>query len=176
MRTVNLFAFVLLIALFTFFGNTVSAQTKVGYIDSKKILETMQEYKDSKQKLELLVTDWQKELVSLQDSLKTLKDDYEKKKLILTDQMKTESEKKISDLEIAIGNFRLVKFGESGEYYQKQTELMKPVYDKIFKAIEVIAKADDFDYVFDRNSDLLILYVNEKYDLTPKIIKTLEGK
>jgi outer membrane protein len=168
--------FALFIAIFLFFGNNLTAQTKVGYMDSKKILETMQDYRDAKQKLDLLVTEWQKELVLLQDSLKLIKEDFEKKKLILTDQMKTESEKKISDLDNSISNFRLQKFGEAGEYYQKQTEFMKPVYDKIFKAIEIAAKADDYDYVFDRNSELLLLYVNEKYDLTPKIIKTLEGK
>ncbi len=155
---------------------SAQSQTKVGYIDSKKLIDNMQDAKDAKVRLEGQVNDWQKELTVLQDSLKKYKDDYEKKKLILTDQMKIDMEKNISTIENSIVNFKQQKFGESGEYYQKQTEYMKPVYDKLFKAIEIVAKRDDFDYVFDRSSQIMLLYVNEKYDLTPKVQRVLEGK
>lgn len=154
----------------------VFSQTKVGYIDSKKILESMQESRDAKLRLDNLITQWQGELKVLQDSLKLLKDDFEKKKLILTDQLKKETETKISELETNVDNFKVQKFGENGEYFQKQTEFMKPVQDRIFKAIETVAKDGSYDYVFDRSSDILLLYVNESYDLTAKVIKEIEGK
>lgn len=154
----------------------VLSQTKVGYIDSKKIIDNMQEAKDAKQKLDNLVSEWQKELGQLQDSLKIIKDDFDKKKLILSDQMKTQMEKEIKDIETSISNFKTQKFGENGEYFQKQTDFMKPVQDRIFKAIETVANKEDYDYVFDRNSDLLLLFVNEKYDLTAKVQKIIEGK
>ncbi len=153
-----------------------NSQTKVGYIDSKKIIDAMQEAKDAKAKLDNLVSQWQKELTDLQDSLKLLKDDYEKKKLLLSDQLKSDLEKKIKDLESTVSNFKVQKFGEGGEYFSKQTEFMKPVQDRVFKAIETVAKKEDFDYVFDRNSDLLLLYVNEKYDITQKVLRVIEGK
>ena len=153
-----------------------TAQTKVGYIDSKKIIDNMQEARDAKQKLDNLVTEWQKELSTLQDSLKNMKDDFEKKKLILSGQLKQELENNIKSLETAISNFKIQKFGESGEYFQKQQEFMKPVQDRIFLAIETVAKKEDYDYVFDRNSDLLLLYVNERYDLTAKVQRVIEGK
>lgn len=152
------------------------SQTKVGYIDSKKIIESMQDSKDAKQRLDNLVTQWQGELKSLQDSLRYMKDDYEKKKLILTDQLKQQKESDIAALETAVTNFKTQKFGENGEYFQKQTEFMKPVQDRIFKAIETVAKDGGFDYVFDRSSDILLLYVNENYDLTAKVMNEIEGK
>ncbi len=167
--------FILCVLVFTFTSKLYS-QTKVGYIDSKKILESMQDSRDAKLRLENLVTQWQGELKTLQDSLKNLKDDYDKKKLILTDQLKLETEKKISDVESSISNFNTQKFGENGEYFQSQTEFMKPVQDRIFKAIETVAKDGNYDYVFDRSSDILLLYVNENYDLTAKVIKEIEGK
>lgn len=156
--------------------STVFSQTKVGYIDSKKIIDNMQEAKDAKQKLDNLVGEWQKDLTVLQDSLKLVKDDFDKKKLILSDQMKAQMEKEIKSIEESIVNFKTQKFGENGEYFQKQTEFMKPVQDRIFKAIETVANKEDYDYVFDRNSDLLLLFVNEKYDLTAKVQKIIEGK
>lgn len=164
------------LVLFFISLNSVFAQSKIGYIDSKKIIDNMQEAKDSKQKLDNIVGEWQKNLVNLQDSLKKMKDDFDKKKLILTEQLKTQMEKDIKDLETSINTFKTQKFGENGEYFQKQTEFMKPVQDRIFKAIETVARKEDYDYVFDRNSDILLLYVNEKYDLTAKVQKVIEGK
>lgn len=158
------------------FTSKVISQTKVGYIDSKKILETMQDARDAKQRLEALVTQWQSELKQLQDSLKNMRDDYDKKKLILTDQLKQQTEKQISDVENSVTNFNSEKFGENGEYFRSQIEFMKPVQDRIFKAIETVAKDGNYDYVFDRSSDILLLYVNEDYDLTAKVIKEIEGK
>jgi outer membrane protein len=122
------------------------------------------------------VTEWQTELKVLQDSLQSMKDDFEKKKLILTDQLKEQTETQIKDLETRVTNFRTEKFGENGEYFQKQTEFMKPVLDKVFKAIEIVATEGNYDYVFDRSSEILLLFVNENYDLTLKVINTLEGK
>jgi outer membrane protein len=162
--------------IFTVSAGTGYSQTKVGYIDSKKLIDNMQEAKDAKLKLDELVSQWQKELNTLQDSLKRYKEDFDKKKLILSEQLKQQYETNIKNLESAVANFKVQKFGEGGDYFQKQTEFMKPVQDRIFKAIETVAMKEDFDYVFDRNSDLLLLYVNEKYDLTLKVQRVIEGK
>lgn len=156
--------------------SVLQAQTKVGYIDSKRILDAMQDSRDAKLRLDNLVTQWQGELKVLQDSLAFVKDDYEKKKLILTDQLKEQTEAQITALENSITNFKVEKFGENGEYFLRQTEFMKPVQDRIFKAIEVVAKDGGYDYVFDRSGDILLLYVNENYDLTLKVINEIEGK
>ncbi|MEO8446806.1 MAG: OmpH family outer membrane protein [bacterium] len=161
---------------FLFISGNVFSQTKVGYIDSKKIIESMQDSRDAKLRLDNLVTQWQTDLKVLQDSLKLIKEDYEKKKLILTDQLKQQLELQITTLESSVTNFKVSKFGESGEYFLKQTEYMKPVQDRIFLAIQTVAKDGSFDYVFDRSSDILLLYVNENYDLTAKVIREIEGK
>jgi outer membrane protein len=174
-KTLRVLTTFVVLALFCVTGNSFS-QTKVGYIDSKKIVDNMQEAKDAKQKLDNLVQEWQKQLTDLQDSLKRTKDDFEKKKLILSEQLKQQYEKTIKDIETNVSNFKVQKFGDGGEYFQKQVEFMKPVQDRIFKAIETVAKKDDYDYIFDRNSDLLLLYVNEKYDVTAKVQKIVEGK
>ncbi len=168
---VSVIVFVLLIL-----SGDIYSQTKVGYIDSKKILESMQDSRDAKQRLDMLVAQWQTELNVLQDSLKILKSDYEKKKLILTEQLKIQTENQINELESRVTNFKVQKFGENGEYFQKQTEFMKPVQDRVFKAIETVAKDGKYDYVFDRNTDVMLMYVNEDYDLTMKVINEIAGK
>lgn len=175
MKIIKINAYIFsLIVLFSA-SSSVSAQTKVGYIDSKRIVESMQETQDAKSRLDNLVSQWQSELTQLQDSLKIMKDDYENKKLILTDQLKSQIEQDIKTLSTEIENFKIQKFGENGEYFQKQVEFMKPVHDKIFSAIQQVAREEDFDYVFDRSSEILLLYVNERYDITAKVQELVNG-
>jgi len=163
----------LLIALLVITSDIYS-QAKIGYVDSKVIIESMQDAKDAQANLDNLVTAWKTEIQLLNDSLTLVKDDYEKKKLILTENVKKQKEEEIKALEKRITDFKLAKFGENGEYFMKQNELMKPVQDKMFKAIQDVAKEGDYDFVFDRSSQLMLLYMNEKYDLTQKVIKKLE--
>jgi len=152
------------------------AQQKIGYVDSKVIIESMQDAKDAQTNLDNIVGQWKNELKQLTDSLALLKDDYEKKKLVLTETSRKQREDDIKALEKKIEDYKLQKFGDNGEYFQKQNELMKPVQDKVFKAIQDVAKDGDYDFIIDRSSQLLLLYMNEKYDLTQKVIKKLEGK
>lgn len=153
-----------------------AAQQKIGYVDSKIIIDGMQDASDAQKNLDNLVTQWKLEISQLNDSLNLMKDDFEKKKLILTENIRKQKEQEMSSLEKRIGDYKNSKFGENGEYFQKQNELMKPVQDKVFKAIQEVAKEGDYDFVFDRSSQLLLLYMNEKYDLTSKVMKKLENK
>lgn len=155
-------------------SSAVYAQAKIGYVDSKVIIESMQDAKDAQTNLDNLVAGWRTDINRMNDSLVMVKDDFEKKKLILTENIKKQKEEEIKALEKRISEFKLAKFGENGEYFLKQNELMKPVQDKMFKAIQDVAKEGDYDFVFDRSSQLMLLYMNEKYDLTQKVIKKLE--
>jgi outer membrane protein len=152
------------------------SQQKIGYVDSKIILENLQDAKDAQTNLDAAVTKWKTELQGLSDSLALTKDDYEKKKLILTEKVRQQKEEEIKALEKKIADFRLQKFGESGEYFQKQNELMKPVQDRVFKAIQDVSREGGYDFVFDRSSQIMLLYMNDKYDLTQKVIKKLEAQ
>lgn len=159
-----------------FLAGSANSQQKIGYVDSKVILETLQDARDAQTNLDNMVQKWKLELQSLNDSLFIMKDDYEKKKLILTEKIKQQKEEEINLQEKKIADFKQNKFGESGEYFQKQTELMKPVQDRVFKAIQDVAKEGGYDFVIDRSTQLMLLYMNDRYDLTQKVIKKLESQ
>jgi outer membrane protein len=154
----------------------INAQQKIGYVDSKVILENMQDARDAQTNLDGLVNKWKVELQSYNDSLLIMKDDYDKKKLILTEKIKQQKEEEIKLEEKKVTDFKQQKFGESGEYFQKQTELMKPVQDRVFKAIQDVAREGGYDFVIDRSTQLMLLYMNDRYDLTQKVIKKLESQ
>lgn len=165
---------IILAVFFLFFTGKIFSQEKIGYVDSKVILDGMQDAKDAQANLDNVVQQWKKDLQSYNDSLTSVQTDYEKKKLILTDKIRLEREDQIKNLEKKIADYKLQKFGENGEYFQKQNELMKPVQDKVFKAIQDVAKEGGYDFVFDRSSEITLLFMNDKYDLTSKVIKKLE--
>ena len=152
------------------------AQLKIGYIDSDAIMDNLPDVLDARQKLDASIQEWQTELNKLETEWKAKYDDYEKRKLIMTDQTRAETEAALVQLETQIAQYREKKFGTNGELFQKQDELMKPVQNKIFVALKEIAEKEDYDYVFDRSGDIMILFAKEKYDLTAQVLEKLKLK
>jgi outer membrane protein len=150
-----------------------SAQSKIGWINSKAIMEKLPEAQDAQKQIDNLVTEWQNELAKMQNDWQKKYQEYDKKKLILTDQLRAESEKELQDLDKKIADFRSKKFGQNGELFTKQNELMKPIQNKIFKVLQEIAQEDEYDYIFDKSGDILLMYTNDKYDLTDEVYKRM---
>jgi outer membrane protein len=156
------------------FADLSFAQVKIGYVDSDAIMDKLPDAQDARQKLDVLVQEWQGELNKIENTWKTKYDDYEKRKLIMTDQSRAEIEAELVKLEKQISDYREKKFGTNGEMFQKQDELMKPVQNKVFSAIKDVAQEEDYDYVFDRSGDILLLYAKDKYDITMKVLNKLK--
>lgn len=157
-----------------FFSGSTFAQLKIGYVDSDAIMDNLPDAQDARQKLDAIVQEWNGELSKIENNWKTRYDDYEKRKLIMTDQTRAEVEAELMKLEKSISEYREKKFGTNGELFLKQDELMKPVQNKVFSAIKEVAKEEDYDYVFDRSGDILLLYAKDKYDITSKVLSKLK--
>jgi outer membrane protein len=157
-----------------FFVCPIFAQVKIGYINSEAIMKQLPEAQDAQRKLDNLVQEWQAELRKLESEWKQKYDAYDRDKLIMSDQTRAEKEKELVDLENRIMQYREQKFGQNGELFQKQEEFMKPIQNKIFNALEKIAKDEGYDFVFDKSGEILLLYANEKYDLTNKVLQALK--
>jgi outer membrane protein len=150
-------------------------QSKIGHINSESIMQTLPEAIDAQKSLDAIVAQWEGELQKMQAEWKKKFDDFDKKKLILTEQVRADQEKELRDLDAAITDFRNKKFGQNGELFQKQNEVMKPIQNKIFKVLEEIAKEDGYDYIFDKSGEILLLYSNDKLDLTQKVISRMQA-
>jgi outer membrane protein len=168
------FGIILSAFLLVLFAVPSYAQLKIGYVDSNTIMDNLPDAQDARQKLDALVKDWQAELNKKEADWKTKYDDYEKRKLIMTDQTRAEMETELMNLEKDISDYREKKFGTNGELFQKQDELMKPVQNKIFNAIQDIAQEENLDFVFDRSGDVMLLYAKEEYDITNKVLDKLK--
>ncbi len=164
----------IILLVFLFSAIPLFAQMKIGYINSQAIMKELPEAQDAQRKLDNLVQEWQAELRKLESEWKQKYDAYDRDKLIMSDQLRAEKEKELVDLENRIMQYREQKFGQNGELFQKQEEFMKPIQNKIFNALEKIAKEEGYDFVFDKSGEILLLYANEKYDLTNKVLEALK--
>lgn len=168
------FGIILSAFLLVIFSVPSLAQLKIGYVDSNTIMDNLPDAQDARKKLDALVQEWQAELNKKEADWKAKYDDYEKRKLIMTDQTRSELETELMNMEKDISDYREKKFGTNGELFQKQDELMKPVQNKIFTAIQEIAQDENLDFVFDRSGDVMLLYAKEEYDLTNKVLDKLK--
>ncbi|MBI2427858.1 MAG: OmpH family outer membrane protein [Ignavibacteriales bacterium] len=163
---------------FLFFVVTISAwsQTKMAYINSQSVMEQLPEAQDAQKQLDALTQEWQSELTKMAADIQKKVDEYDKRKLIMTDKRRSEVEKELQDLDKKLVDYRNQKFGTSGELFTKQNELMKPIQEKIFKAVKDVADAEGYDYVVDRSSSTLLLFANSKHDLTQKVLEKVQQK
>jgi outer membrane protein len=172
MKTYVVCAIVCVLAFFMCATQSYS-QAKIAWINSSAIMDKLPEALDAQHSIDNLVADWQGELAKMQNTWQKKFEEYDKKKLILTEQLRADAEKELQDLDKKIADYRTKKFGQTGELFQKQSELMKPIQNKIFKVLKDIAVEDDWDYIIDKSSETLLMYSNDKFDLTDKVLERM---
>lgn len=153
---------------------SAQAQLKIAYVDSDAIMDNLPDAQDAQKRIDALVQEWQTELKNLENDWKTKYEDYEKRKLIMSAQTRNETEQELIKMEKAVSEYRQKKFGMNGELFQKQDELMKPVQNRVFDAINQIAKDENYDFVFDRSGDVVFLYAKDQYDITNIVLESLK--
>jgi outer membrane protein len=158
------------------FSVSADAQSKIAYINSQSIMEQLPEAQDAQKQLDALTQEWQSEMSRMASEIQRKVEDYDKRKLILTDKRRAEIEKELQELDAKMIDFRNQKFGTNGELFTKQGELMKPIQEKLFKAVKDVADAEGYDYVVDRSSSTLLLYANASHDLTQKVLAKIQQK
>ncbi len=146
---------------------------KWGYIDAAYILQMMPEYDEVQQELDKVSQQWQEEIASMRLEVQSLYDAYQAEEVLLTDEMKEERMAAIKEMEETGQVFHRKMFGYEGLFFLKKKELLKPVQDKLFDAVEKIAKAKRLELVFDKSGDYAIIYSNPVHDYTDFVLEEL---
>jgi len=166
--------FVLLVSQFSF----AQKAQKVGYIDREYILENVPEYKTAQSKLDAKINKWNVSLNKLKSDIDNLKLTLVNEKALLTPDIIAEREEDISIKETALKEKKEAYFGTSGDLFMLRKQLVKPVQDQIFNAIQEIAKTKKYDIILDKaGNDLVMLYTNPKYDISELVLqKIVKGR
>jgi outer membrane protein len=164
---------ILLILAFTFIAFTSAFAQRFAFVDSEYILKHMPEYASAQKQLNALSVQWQKEVDNRYQEIDRLYKAYQADQVLMTPDMKKRREAEIADKEKSAKDFQSQKFGPGGELEQKSNTIIKPIQDKMAKAIQAVAEADDLDMMFDKNSEVIMLYANPRYDKSADVITKL---
>jgi outer membrane protein len=163
----------LIISFLFIIGTSFVFGQKYGYIDSDYILESVPEYKEAKDKLNKLADRWTKDIEDRYAVLKMKKDNFAREEVLLPSEEKTKRKEEISKLETEVLELQKMRFGVSGDYFNKRQELVKPIQDKVFDALQKIASKKNYTFVFDKANQSNLVYADSKTDLSNDVLKEM---
>jgi len=146
---------------------------KFAVVDSDYILESITEYQNAKEQLDQLSADWQKEIETKFAEIDKMYKDYQAQAVLLPEEMKKKKEDEIINKEKEVKNLQKQRFGKDGDLFKKRQELVKPIQDKVYNAIEEISTEAGYSIVFDKAGGLTMLYVSTKVDISDDIIEKM---
>lgn len=165
---------ILILALsFVYHTNAQSKGVKIGYIDMEYILQNVPDYSEAKSQLEQKAQKWKQDIEAKKIEIAKLKDALKTERALLTKELIDEREEEIKFQETELLDFQQKKFGPNGDLITQKAVLVKPIQDQVFTAVQDIAEAKKFDFVFDKASDLTMLFAAKRYDISDQVIRVI---
>lgn len=158
---------------FLFFGLNFAEAQKFGYIDTNFILGKMPEYQKAQSEIEQLSSGWQKEVEGLQREVEMAYMALKAEEVLLTEEMKAERIALIQKKETELKEYQRKVFGFGGLFFLKKQELIKPLQDKVWEAVEKVAKQNRLAIIFDKSGELVMIYTDPRHDYTDFVLEEL---
>ena len=155
---------------------TINAQvkgTKLGYIDMEYILQNVSDYTEAKIQLEQKAQKWKSEIEIKKVEINKLKEALKAEKVLLTKELIEERETEIAFLEKDNLDYQNSRFGPNGDLIIQKSVLVKPIQDQVFTAVQDIAERLKYDFIFDKASDLTILFAAKRFDISEQVLRVL---
>ncbi|NLR78640.1 periplasmic chaperone for outer membrane proteins Skp [Chitinophaga polysaccharea] len=156
-------------------GGAASAQ-RYCVIDTKYILESIPEYKDSQKKLDAVADQWQKEIDAKFQEVDKMYKSYQAEQVMLTEELKRKREDEIVAREKEAKDLQKKRFGYEGDLFKKREELVKPIQDRIYNAVQKLSASRMYDFVLDKASGATVIFYDPKIDKSEEILKSLGVK
>ncbi len=148
---------------------------KIAYVDSDYILSNIPEYADAQEELNSLSTQWQNEVKAIYDKVSEMYRKYQTEMVLLSEDQKHAREQEIVNKEQEAKNLQMQYFGSEGQLYQKRTELVQPIQEKIYTALNELSQTKGYTFVFDLASGTSILYASDKVDISDDVLDQLSN-
>ncbi len=165
--------FLTLSAAFLLFGLNFAVAQKFGYIDTNFILSKMPEYAKAQSEIDQLSSGWQKEVEDMSRNVETMYASLKAEEVLLTEEMKAERLAIIHKKEAELKEYQRKVFGFEGLFFLKKQELIKPLQDKVFEAVEKVAKQNRLAIIFDKSSEMVMIYTDPRHDYTDFVLEEL---
>ena len=168
--------FLTLFLCFLYFSIHAQRGTRIAYIDMDVILSKNKEFRTANQLLDEKITQWKKEVELKKIQLKRLEDQFAVEKILLTPELISDRELEIKDFASEIVSLQEKRFGPNGDMMIQKNQLLKPVQDQVLSIVQDIAKERKYDFVFDRSSDIIMLYSAKNYDISELVLRRIQAQ
>ena len=158
---------------------TLSSQAQYGryaIVDTKYILDKLPEYKDAQKKLDQISEQWQKEIDTKSAELEKMYKDYDAEQVMLSDDLKKKREDELFNREKEVRDLQKKRFGFEGDLFKKRQELIKPIQDKVYNAVQKMAVARSYDFILDKSEGITVIFADPKLDRSDDVLKDLGVK
>lgn len=146
---------------------------KFGYVNTEFILSKLPAYKEAQQEIDKLSKRYQQEIIAKHKGLDSLQNVYDKEEILYTEEMKRKKQAELEEKKSEISEFQNSIFGYEGRIFLKRQELIRPIQDEVYAAIEKVSKKNSLQFMFDKAGDLVILYTTATHDYTDFVLEEL---
>lgn len=166
---------ILILAFVFTTGFAVQAQqtVRIGYVDMEYILENVPEYQQASAQLDKKVQQWKQEVEKEMTRIENMKQELANERPLLTSELISDREDEIRFEEKKILDYQQKRFGPNGDLVTQKLQLIKPIQDQVFVAVQEIAKARNYDLIFDKSADVVMLYAAEKLDVSDQVLRSI---
>ena len=168
--------FLTLVLCLLYFSIHAQRGTRIAYIDMDVILSKNKEFRTANQLLDEKITQWKKEVELKKIQLKRLEDQFAVEKILLTPELISDRELEIKNFASEIVSLQEKRFGPNGDMMIQKNQLLKPVQDQVLSIVQDIAKERKYDFVFDRSSDIIMLYSAKNYDISELVLRRIQAQ
>lgn len=163
------------VCLMMMVGFAANAQ-RYAIIDTKYILDKLEEYKDAQTALDEVSMQWQKEIDQKQAELDRMYRNYEAEQVMLSEELKRKREDELFMREKEVRDLQRQRFGFEGDLFKKRQELVKPIQDKVYTAIQKVAVNRQYDFILDKSEGITVIFADPKLDRSEDVLKELGVK
>ncbi|HEU4632866.1 MAG TPA: OmpH family outer membrane protein [Flavisolibacter sp.] len=157
-------------------GSSKGYAQRYAVIDTKYILDKMPEYKTAQKQLDDVAAGWQKEIDGMQQELDRMYKDFEAEQVMLSEELKKKREDQLFVKEKNLRDLQRKRFGFEGDLFKKRQELIKPVQDKVYNAVQKLAVQRGYDFILDKSEGITVIFADPKLEKSDDVLKELGVK
>ena len=143
-------------------------------VDSEKVFKSLAEYNSALEQIENLSKSYQQAVDAKFQEVENKYNSYMQQRAYLSASSRHQIEQQILDLEAKATEYQESLFGTDGELMKRRMELIQPIQNRVFTAIENFSKQYGYDLVIDIAANPTVLYYSEKVNYTQRIIESLK--
>jgi outer membrane protein len=167
---------VLFLAVSCFLMVASAFAQRYAVIDTKYILDKMPEYKLAQKQLDDVAAGWQKEIDMMQQDLTRMYRDFDAEQVMLSDDLKKKREDQLFKKEKEVRDLQRQRFGFEGDLFKKRQELVQPIQNKVYNAVQKLAVQRGYDFILDKSEGITVIFADPKLEKSDDVLKELGVK